>query len=198
MKKKTWLIVFNFITLVAWWLFVVVFFLDEFQLTARASVVLALAQGLAIIEIAHAIMGIAGSNWMMTLLQVSSRFFITFLVMLMASNCPCIGLESFGYPLIAVAWSLTEIVRALNYLGDLLNKSWENDNLAAIQPVFGVLPNRCGWRISNPLWILAMAWGFGRFNSLFSYGHWRELRGVFSKTIWTHASPTQEKTGIKA
>lgn len=103
----------------------VVFFLDGFQLTARASVVLALAQGLAIIEIAHAIMGIAGSNWMMTLLQVSSRFFITFLVMLMASNCPCIGLESFGYPLIAVAWSLTEIVRALNYLGDLLNKSWK-------------------------------------------------------------------------
>ncbi len=125
MKKKTWLIVFNFITLVAWWLFVVVFFLDGFQLTARASVVLALAQGLAIIEITHAIMGIAGSNWMMTLLQVSSRFFITFLVMLMASNCPCIGLESFGYPLIAVAWSLTEIVRALNYLGDLLNKSWK-------------------------------------------------------------------------
>jgi very-long-chain (3R)-3-hydroxyacyl-CoA dehydratase len=125
MKKKTWLIIFNFITLVAWSLFVAVLFLEGFQLTARASVVLALAQGLAIIEIAHAIMGIAGSNWMMTLLQVSSRFFITFLVMLMAVNCPCIGLESFGYPLIAVAWSLTEIVRALNYLGDLLNKSWK-------------------------------------------------------------------------
>lgn len=125
MTKKTWLIAFNFITLLAWGLFTVVFVLDDFQITARAAVVLALAQGLAIIEIAHAIMGIAGSNWMMTLLQVSSRFFITFLVVVMAASCPCTGMEAFGYPLIAIAWSLTEMVRALHYLSDLLHQSWK-------------------------------------------------------------------------
>jgi very-long-chain (3R)-3-hydroxyacyl-CoA dehydratase len=125
MKKKTWLIAFNFITLLAWGLFTVVFVLDDFQITARAAVVLALAQGLAIIEIAHAIIGIAGSNWMLTLLQVSSRFFITFLVVMMAASCPCSGIETYGYPLIAIAWSLTEMVRALHYLNDLLHQSWK-------------------------------------------------------------------------
>jgi very-long-chain (3R)-3-hydroxyacyl-CoA dehydratase len=125
MKKNTWLIAFNFITLLAWGLFTVVFVLDDFQITARAAVVLALAQGLAIIEIAHAIIGIAGSNWMLTLLQVSSRFFITFLVVMMAASCPCSGIETYGYPLIAIAWSLTEMVRALHYLNDLLHQSWK-------------------------------------------------------------------------
>ena len=124
MLKRNWLIVYNGITLLAWMVFAATVLADGMQMSVRGAIVLAVAQGLAVFEVAHAIMGIAGSNWLLTTLQVASRFLVAALIMLMTINGPTSGLETYGYPLIALAWAITEIVRALSYMADLLHRSW--------------------------------------------------------------------------
>jgi len=121
MMKRNWLIGFNAVTLLAWLVFIAVALADGGQLTARGSIVLLVAQGLAVFEILNAVLGIAGSNWMLTTLQVSSRLLVMGILVLMGRVCPCSGFEGWGYPLIAAAWGITEVVRALHYLAGLFN-----------------------------------------------------------------------------
>lgn len=124
MMKRNWLIGFNALTLLAWLAFIGIALADGGQLTSRGSIVLLVAQGLAVFEILNSVLGIAGSNWMLTTLQVSSRLLVMGILVLMGRVCPCSGVENWGYPLIAIAWSLTEVVRALHYLASLFNKEW--------------------------------------------------------------------------
>jgi len=120
MNKRNWLIIFNGVTLVAWLAFLVVAAMGGFRLGMGAAIVLAVAQGLAIFEVMNALLRIAGSNFLLTGLQVASRLLVTALLVMMAQDCPCEGYEAIGYPLIVLAWTVTEVVRALNYLSDLL------------------------------------------------------------------------------
>lgn len=98
---------------------------DGGVLTTRGSIALLVAQGLAVFEILNAVLGIAGANWLLTSLQVSSRLLVMGILVLMASSCPCVGVENWGYPLIAVTWGITEVVRALHYLAGLFNREWK-------------------------------------------------------------------------
>lgn len=121
MNKRNWLIIFNGVTLVAWLVFLVVAALGGFRLGMGAAIALAVAQGLAVFEVMNTVLRIAGSNFLLTGLQVASRLLVMALLVIMAPDCPCDGSEQYGYPLILLAWTLTEVVRALNYLSDLLN-----------------------------------------------------------------------------
>jgi hypothetical protein len=106
--KRNWLIGFNAVTLVAWLVFIAIAVADGLQLTDRSSKALLVAQGLALFEIMNSVLGIAGSNWLLTSLQVSSRLLVMGILVLMAGSCPCTGMETWGFPLIIVAWGLTE------------------------------------------------------------------------------------------
>lgn len=123
--KRNWLITFNLVTLLAWAAFVAVALADGLELTRTASLVLLVAQGLAVFEIMNSVLGIAGSNWLLTTLQVSSRLLVMGILVLMAPTCPCAGWETWGYPLITVAWGITELVRAIHYLAGLFAKEWK-------------------------------------------------------------------------
>jgi len=123
MNKNTWLITFNGITFLAWASFFALFIHDGLQFTTTAVTALAVAQGLAIIEVMHAILGIAGSKWLLTLLQVSSRFLVAAILVFMASSFPASGAANCGYVLIAFAWSITELVRCISYITDLTKRS---------------------------------------------------------------------------
>jgi very-long-chain (3R)-3-hydroxyacyl-CoA dehydratase len=85
---------------------------------------LCVAQGLAVFEIMNAILGLAGANWLLTAMQVFSRFLIVSLFFwIPAERWVEISTHSAvtGFMLIAIAWSITEIIRALYYLSELGN-----------------------------------------------------------------------------
>ncbi|MCB9187384.1 MAG: protein tyrosine phosphatase-like domain-containing protein [Flavobacteriales bacterium] len=123
--KKAWLISFNIITLIAWALFFFHAALHGLQVDAQSLYMLALAQGLAIFEVMNAVIGIAGANWLLTAMQVFSRFLIAGLLLFIPFET-LVEIDSTlpvtGFALISIAWSITEIVRALYYLTDLFKK----------------------------------------------------------------------------
>jgi very-long-chain (3R)-3-hydroxyacyl-CoA dehydratase len=121
--KKRWLLAFNALTLLSWMIFIATAVADGLVLTRQSVLLLALAQGLAVFEIMNSVLGIAGSNWLLTVLQVSSRLLVTGVLVAMYLTCDLLGAEIIGYPLITFAWGITEVVRALSYLGDLLQKT---------------------------------------------------------------------------
>ena len=124
--KKAWLISFNVVTLVAWLLYFLHASLHGLHFDFQSLLMLAFAQGLAIFEIMNSIIGIAGANWLLTTLQVLSRFLVVALLFwIPEERLVEIDQHSIvtGFMLITIAWSITEIVRALYYLADLFKKS---------------------------------------------------------------------------
>lgn len=124
--KKAWLITFNVVTLIAWVVFFAHAITHGLQANEQGIVLLAIAQGLAIFEITNSILGIAGANWLLTTMQVFSRFLIAGLLLWIPFDTILeidATLPITGFALISIAWSVTEIVRALFYLTDLLNTS---------------------------------------------------------------------------
>lgn len=123
--KKAWLITFNVVTLLAWSLFFIHALLHGLQFEEQSLWMLAFAQGLAIFEIMNAIVGIAGANWLLTTMQVFSRFLVVGLL-IWIPNERLIELSSnsiiTGFMLISIAWSITEVVRALYYLTEITKK----------------------------------------------------------------------------
>lgn len=161
MTKRNWLIGFNAITLAAWAVFIGIALRDGMQLTERSSIALLVAQGLAVFEIMNSVLGLAGSNWLLTTLQVSSRLLVMGILVLMAGSCPCTGTEHWGYPLITVAWGITEVVRALHYLAGLYGRDWK-------------LVNRLRYSLFLVLYPLGVT---GEF--LILYGFWKWRGGTF-------------------
>lgn len=123
--KKTWLIGFNVVTLLAWLVYLLHASLHGLQFDEQSRLLLAIAQGLAIFEIMNAVIGIAGANWLLTTLQVFSRFLVVGLFFWIPAE-RWIEISNYstitGFMLITVAWSITEIIRALYYLTEIGNK----------------------------------------------------------------------------
>lgn len=123
--KRAWLIAFNVITLLAWAAYFAHASLNGLAFNETSLTLLAIAQGLAIFEILNSIIGIAGANWLLTTLQVLSRFLVVALLVWIP-NERLVELSEHspvtGFLLISIAWSVTEIVRALYYLSDLIQK----------------------------------------------------------------------------
>lgn len=123
--KKFWLISFNVVTLLAWAFFFFHAALHGFAFNEQCRLLLAIAQGLAIFEIMNAVIGIAGANWLLTTMQVFSRFLVVALLFwIPAERWIELSEHSLitGFLLITIAWSVTEIVRALFYLTELTKK----------------------------------------------------------------------------
>jgi very-long-chain (3R)-3-hydroxyacyl-CoA dehydratase len=123
--KKAWLIGFNVITLLVWGVYFLHAMLNGLQFDQQSPFLLVLAQGLAIFEIMNAMLGIVGVNWLLTTIQVLSRFLVVgLLIWIPAERWVEISHYSTvtGFMLISIAWSITEITRALYYLTETGNK----------------------------------------------------------------------------
>lgn len=120
--KRIWLIGFNIITLIAWLLYLIHAALHGLEFDQQSLILLSIAQGLAIFEIMNAIIGIAGANWLLTAAQVFSRLLIVFIINWIPSEVLTERGILSGFAIVTIAWSVTEIVRALYYLTDLYKK----------------------------------------------------------------------------
>ncbi len=118
--KKPWLIVFNALTLSAWALFLLHALWHGLRFDTQGLVLLSIAQGLAIFEILNSILGLAGANWRLTTMQVSSRLLIVGLLHWLPMDLLAERGHSSGFAVVTIAWSITEIIRALYYLTDVL------------------------------------------------------------------------------
>ena len=155
--KRIWLISFNVVTLLAWCLYFAHALLHGLAIDAQSLLLLTLAQGLAVFEIMNAVLGLAGANWLLTTMQVFSRLLIVFLL----NWIPFEHLAELdwysGFALITLAWSVTEIVRALFYLTEL----WK-------RPVGAITFSRYTFFIF--LYPIGVA---GEFMVMFSFWEWR-------------------------
>lgn len=161
--KRTWLISFNVITLVAWTCYFIYALLHGLNFNEQSLFLLAFAQGLAIFEIMNSIIGIAGANWLLTTMQVFSRFLIVALLF-WVPNERLIELSQLswfnGFLLITIAWSVTEVVRALYYLTEILKKQIKSITFARY--TFFIF--------LYPIGVL------GEFLVMFTFWEWREFK----------------------
>ncbi|CAG9783017.1 unnamed protein product [Diatraea saccharalis] len=74
-------------------------------------------QGAAVLEVVHSMIGLVSSGFMVVLMQVYSRVFLVFGVLLITHG----GATSPGLPLCVLAWSITEIIRYSYYGLNLMN-----------------------------------------------------------------------------
>lgn len=120
--KKIWLILFNIATLLAWMAFFGYTVAHGFAFDGRCMLLLNIAQGLAIFEILNSILRLAGANRMLTTLQVSSRLLVLGLLNWIPEEILIEQHHYSGFSVVAVAWSVTEIIRALYYLSGLFHR----------------------------------------------------------------------------
>ncbi len=157
--KRGWLIAFNVLTLVAWTVFFVYTLLRGLEFDEKGLLLLTIAQSFAVFEIFNAIIRIAGANWLLTSMQVFSRLLIVFLLNWIPAET-ILELNYYsGFAMVAVAWSITEITRALYYLTDLFNT-----------PVKAVTFSRYTFFIFlYPMGVI------GEFMVMFTFWEWRQF-----------------------
>ena len=120
--KKVWLVLFNIITLLTWILFLIHGSMQGLAFDAQSMLLLNIAQGLAVFEILNSILGLAGANWMLTTMQVSSRLLVLALLNWVSEDILIEQGYYSGFSVVSIAWSVTEIIRALYYLSGLFDK----------------------------------------------------------------------------
>lgn len=158
--KRYWLIGFNLLTLVAWALFFIHAALHGLLYDGQSLLMLAVAQGLAVFEIMNALLGIAGAHWLLTTIQVLSRFLVVALLLWMPSDHVQGQGWLSGFAVIAIAWTVTEIVRALYYLAGIFQQNWTIITFARYSFFLILYP-------------LGVA---GEFMVMYTFWSWREWR----------------------
>lgn len=164
--KRAWLISFNVVTLLAWTAYFLHASTIGLVFNETSLFLLAFAQGLAVFEIMNSIIGIAGANWLLTTLQVFSRFLIVALLFWIPQerSIELSELSWFnGFLLITIAWSITEVVRALYYLTEIFKQQVKSITFARYTFFIALYP----------IGIL------GEFLVMYSFWEWREFQFDF-------------------
>lgn len=118
---KIYLSAYNFIAFVLWAWYLVTFISNGFRLSSPALEILTVAQGIALLEIFHALLKWVKSPVGSTIAQVSSRILVVVLLHLFFQRSDLAEIFFCGIGLISIAWSITEIVRYSFYLISLWN-----------------------------------------------------------------------------
>jgi very-long-chain (3R)-3-hydroxyacyl-CoA dehydratase len=118
---KPWLIAYNLLSFGAWLLFAVMASSQSLVIGKTTLIVFCVAQLLAVFDIIHAALRWVSTPLLITALQTSSRFLLLLFVYLLSSFvCSEPGL--LGFKLLAVAWTVTELVRYSFYGLQLMGK----------------------------------------------------------------------------
>jgi len=112
---KKYLIFYNAIAFVSWLIYVIYFVASGFSLNATGLILLSIAQGMAILEIIHAVLKWVKSPVASTAIQVCSRIFVVLLLHYFINDVPLPLLTQVGIIVISIAWGITELVRYFLY-----------------------------------------------------------------------------------
>lgn len=118
---KYYLITYNLVAFLAWLAYLVDFLASGLSISPSGLIMLNIAQGLALLEIAHTLLGWVKSPVLSTAAQVASRILVLVLINFFLSEGPFRGITSHGILIVSFAWSITELVRYSFYFLQLLN-----------------------------------------------------------------------------
>jgi very-long-chain (3R)-3-hydroxyacyl-CoA dehydratase len=123
---KYYLAAYNLTAFIFWLAYLLVFAASGFSLNSTGLILLNIAQGLAILEIVHAIVKWVKSPVMSTAAQVFSRILVLVLIDFFYNQGSLPSITHTGITVVSIAWGITELVRYSFYLLSLFDKqpSW--------------------------------------------------------------------------
>jgi very-long-chain (3R)-3-hydroxyacyl-CoA dehydratase len=119
---KYYLAAYNAVAFIFWALYLVFFFGSGCQLTSTALLLLNIAQGMAALEILHAVLKWVKSPVGSTVAQVSSRLLVLVLINVFYMNPHLWPVTWIGVLVVSIAWGITELGRYSFYLLSLFEK----------------------------------------------------------------------------
>ena len=119
---KYYLAAYNLVAFIFWLAYLCSFMANGFALTPTGLLLLNIAQGLAVLEIIHALLKWVKSPVASTAAQVASRLLVLALINIFTKNELFVSVISKGVFICSLAWGITELVRYSFYLLSLFNK----------------------------------------------------------------------------
>lgn len=119
---KTYLLAYNGLAFIFWLAYFTNFIAAGFQLNNTNILLLAVAQGMAALEILHAVLRWVKSPVGSTVAQVFSRLLVLALILLFYYRYTINTVCQAGIVTVSFAWSITELVRYSFYFFQLQNK----------------------------------------------------------------------------
>lgn len=119
---RNYLALYNALAFVCWVLYLAYFAASGFVLTATGMLLLNIAQGLAVLEVIHAILKWVKSPVGSTIAQVSSRLLVVVLLNFFIREPSLPQLTQAGIVIVSFAWGITELVRYSFYFFSLLKR----------------------------------------------------------------------------
>ena len=119
---KYYLAAYNFTAFIFWAFYFFSFIASGFELNPQNLFLLNIAQGLAVLEIIHALLKWVKSPVVSTGAQVGSRILVLVLINIFFNNQTFSHITILGVLIVSVAWSVTELVRYSLYFFSLFNK----------------------------------------------------------------------------
>ncbi len=108
---KYYLSAYNLLAFLAWLAYLVDFIASGFSLSPSGLIMLNIAQGLAVLEIAHSLFKWVKSPALTTAAQVVSRLLVLALIDVFTDSGPIRPITNYGILIVSFAWSITELVR---------------------------------------------------------------------------------------
>ena len=118
---KYYLSAYNLIAFLFWLAYLISFAASGCHLSAFNLVLLNIAQGLAVLEIVHALLRWVKSPVMSTIAQVASRLLVLVLIDFFIKDPSLFAMTHIGVMVVSVAWGLTELIRYSLYFLSLID-----------------------------------------------------------------------------
>jgi very-long-chain (3R)-3-hydroxyacyl-CoA dehydratase len=118
---KYYLGAYNLVAFLFWAVYLVSFIAGGLVLNAQSLLLLNIAQGLAVLEIVHALLKWVKSPVGSTIAQVASRLLVLVLINLFTNGIMTDKAVLIGVIVVSFAWSITELVRYSLYFLSLFN-----------------------------------------------------------------------------
>ena len=119
---KNYLAAYNFIAFAFWAAYLVSYVSSGLQMNSLNLLLLNIAQGMAVLEVLHALLKWVKSPVVSTSAQVASRILVLVFINLFIQTYDAVTIFDIGVKVVSFAWGITELVRYSLYFLGLFNK----------------------------------------------------------------------------
>ena len=119
---KNYLAAYNLIAFAFWAAYIVSYISSGLQMNSLNLLLLNIAQGMAVLEVLHALLKWVKSPVVSTAAQVASRILVLVFINLFIQTYAAVTIFDIGVKVVSFAWGITELVRYSLYFLGLFNK----------------------------------------------------------------------------
>jgi very-long-chain (3R)-3-hydroxyacyl-CoA dehydratase len=121
-STKNYLAAYNLIAFAFWAAYIVSYISSGLQMNSLNLLLLNIAQGMAVLEVLHALLKWVKSPVVSTAAQVASRILVLVFINLFIQTYAAVTIFDIGVKVVSFAWGITELVRYSLYFLGLFNK----------------------------------------------------------------------------